>query len=28
VFSAREEFRTFGDRLYQIVAARRVQLIP
>jgi hypothetical protein len=28
VFSAREEFRTFGDRLYQVVAARRVQLIP
>ncbi|MFZ0205384.1 MAG: questin oxidase family protein [Roseiarcus sp.] len=28
VFSAREEFGTFGDRLYQIVAARRMQLIP
>jgi hypothetical protein len=28
VFSAREEFGTFGDRLYQVVAARRVQLIP
>jgi hypothetical protein len=28
VFSAREEFRTFGDRLYQVVAARRVRLIP
>jgi hypothetical protein len=28
VFSAREEFRTFGDRLYQVVAARRMQLIP
>jgi hypothetical protein len=28
VFSAREEFRMFGDRLYQVVAARRVQLIP
>jgi hypothetical protein len=28
VFSAREEFRSFGDRLYQVVAARRVQLIP
>jgi Questin oxidase-like len=28
VFSAREEWKTFGDRLYQIVAARRVGLIP
>jgi hypothetical protein len=28
VFSAREEFGTFGDRLYQVVAARRMQLIP
>ena len=28
VFSAREEFTMFGDRLYQVVAARRVQLIP
>ena len=28
VFSAREEFRAFGDRLYQVVAARRMQLIP
>jgi hypothetical protein len=28
VFSAREEFRNFGDRLYQVVAARRLQLIP
>ena len=28
VFSAREEFRTFGDRLYQVVAARRMGLIP
>jgi hypothetical protein len=27
VFSAREEFSTFGDRLYQVVAARRVRLI-
>jgi hypothetical protein len=27
VFSAREEHRKFGDRLYQVVAARRVQLI-
>ena len=27
VFSAREEFRAFGDRLYQVVAARRMQLI-
>jgi Questin oxidase-like len=27
VFSAREEWKTFGDRLYQIVAARRVGLI-
>jgi hypothetical protein len=27
VFSAREEHRKFGDRLYQIVAARRMQLI-
>jgi hypothetical protein len=26
-FSAREEFRTFGDRLYQVVAARRMKLI-
>jgi Questin oxidase-like len=28
VFSAREEWRTYGDRLYQVVAARRLQLIP
>jgi hypothetical protein len=28
VFSAREEWKTYGDRLYQVVAARRVQLIP
>jgi hypothetical protein len=28
VFSAREEWKMFGDRLYQVVAARRVQLIP
>ena len=27
VFSAREEQREFGDRLYQVVAARRMQLI-
>lgn len=27
VFSAREEGRTFGDRLYQVVAARRIGLI-
>jgi hypothetical protein len=27
VFSAREEFRMFGDRLYQVVAARRMRLI-
>jgi hypothetical protein len=27
-FSAREEWKTFGDRLYQVVAARRVGLIP
>ena len=27
VFSAREEHRKFGDRLYQVVAARRIQLI-
>ncbi len=27
VFSAREEFRAFGDRLYQVVAARRMRLI-
>jgi hypothetical protein len=26
-FSAREEWRTYGDRLYQAVAARRVKLI-
>jgi hypothetical protein len=26
-FSAREEWRTYGDRLYQVVAARRVKLI-
>jgi hypothetical protein len=28
VFSAREEWRVYGDRLYQVVAARRVKLIP
>src|SRR5206468_4266591 len=28
VFSAREEWRTHGDRLYQVVAARRLRLIP
>jgi hypothetical protein len=28
VFSAREEAAFHGDRLYQVVAARRVQLIP
>jgi len=28
VFSAREEWKAFGDRLHQVVAARRVQLIP
>jgi Questin oxidase-like len=28
VFSAREEWKAFGDRLYQVVAARRVRLIP
>jgi hypothetical protein len=28
VFSAREEFAMFADPLYQVVAARRVQLIP
>jgi hypothetical protein len=28
VFSAREEFRAYGERLYQVVAARRMQLIP
>jgi hypothetical protein len=27
-FSAREEWKTYGDRLYQVVAARRLQLIP
>ena len=27
-FSAREEGRFYGDRLYQVVAARRLQLIP
>ena len=27
VFSAREEWKAFGDRLYQVVAARRVRLI-
>lgn len=27
-FSAREEWQTYGDRLYQVVAARRLQLIP
>jgi hypothetical protein len=26
-FSAREEWRTYGDRLYQVAAARRVKLI-
>jgi hypothetical protein len=28
VFSAREEWRLLGDRLYQVVAARRMKLIP
>jgi hypothetical protein len=28
VFSAREEWKTYGDRLYQVVAARRLLLIP
>jgi Questin oxidase-like len=28
VFSAREEWKAFGDRLYQVVAARRIRLIP
>jgi hypothetical protein len=28
VFSAREEWKVYGDRLYQVVAARRVSLIP
>jgi hypothetical protein len=28
VFSAREEWKVYGDRLYQVVAARRVNLIP
>jgi hypothetical protein len=28
VFSAREEWKVYGDRLYQVVAARRVKLIP
>jgi Questin oxidase-like len=28
VFSAREEWKAYGDRLYQVVAARRVNLIP
>ena len=28
VFSAREEERVYGDRLYRVVAARRVGLIP
>lgn len=27
-FSAREEWNVYGDRLYQVVAARRLQLIP
>jgi hypothetical protein len=27
VFSAREEFRMFDDRLHQVVAARRMRLI-
>jgi hypothetical protein len=28
VFSAHEEWKVYGDRLYQVVAARRMQLIP
>jgi questin oxidase-like protein len=28
VFSAREEWKVYGDRLYQVVAARRINLIP
>jgi hypothetical protein len=28
VFSAREEWKHYGDRLYQVVAARRIGLIP
>jgi hypothetical protein len=28
VFSAREECKVYGDRLYQVVAARRMNLIP
>ena len=28
VFSAREEWKVYGDRLYQVVAARRMKLIP
>jgi hypothetical protein len=28
VFSAREEQKTYGDPLYQMVAARRVNLLP
>jgi hypothetical protein len=28
VFSAREEWKVYGDRLYQVVAARRLNLIP
>jgi hypothetical protein len=27
-FSAREEWKEYGDRLYQVVAARRIRLIP
>ena len=27
-FSAHEEWKVYGDRLYQVVAARRMQLIP
>jgi hypothetical protein len=27
-FSAREEWKAYGDRLYQVVAARRIRLIP
>jgi hypothetical protein len=27
VFSAREEWKTYGDRLYQVLAARRIRLI-